>query len=186
MSPSVRQGCDDERVTIGRWSYVLATLKWFDTTTSLRIGSFCSIAEDVVFLLGGAHRSDWVTTSPLRILMRLPGAGEDGTPHSDGDIIIGNDVWIAYGATVAAGVHIGDGAVVATRSVVLEDVPPYAVVAGAPARVLRYRFDEVERQRLLQLRWWDWADDEIRAKVPLLCSPDVAALLADAGEATSR
>jgi acetyltransferase-like isoleucine patch superfamily enzyme len=164
-------------VSIGRWSYILATLKWYDTTTALHVGAFCSIAEDVVFLLGGAHRPDWVTTSPLRILMRLPGAGSDGTPVSDGDITINNDVWIAYGATIGSGVHIGDGAVVAARSVVLEDVPPYAVVAGAPARVIRYRFDEETRERLLALRWWDWPDDRIRDAVPLLCSGDVRSLL---------
>ena len=145
----------------------------------MHIGSFCSIAEDVVFLLGGAHRPDWVTTSPLRILMRQEGAGNDGTPKSDGDIVIGNDVWIAYGATVTSGVHIGDGAVVGTRSVVLDDVPPYGVVAGSPARVVRYRFDEATRDRLLRTKWWDWPDERIRSSIPLLCSSDVQSLLAE-------
>jgi acetyltransferase-like isoleucine patch superfamily enzyme len=177
MSPSVADGYDKGRLTLGRWSYALATLKYFDTSTNVHIGSFCSIAEDVVLLLGGEHRADWITTSPLRILMREPGAGEDGTPRSNGDIVIGNDVWIAYGATIASGVNIGDGAVVGMRAVVLEDVPPYAIVAGSPARVIRYRFDEATRDRLLSLRWWDWPDEQVRATIPLLCASDVDKLL---------
>ena len=85
-----------------------------------------------------------------------------------GDIVIGNDVWIGYEAVVMAGVHIGDGAVVAARAVVTRDVPPYAIVGGVPARIIRMRFDERTIARLLETAWWDWPADRIRRAIPRL------------------
>ena len=82
--------------------------------------------------------------------------------------MIGNDVWIGYEAVVMAGVHIGDGAVVAARAVVTRDVPPYAIVGGVPARIIRMRFDERTIARLLETAWWDWPADRIRRAIPRL------------------
>jgi virginiamycin A acetyltransferase len=97
-------------------------------------------------------------------------------PHK-GDTRVGNDVWIGYGSTVMPGVTIGDGAIVGSCSVVTKDVPPYAIVGGNPAKVIRYRFDEVTIARLLELRWWDWPIERITARLADLCSEDVSALL---------
>ena len=82
-----------------------------------------------------------------------------------GDIVVGNDVWIGYEAVILAGVTIGDGAVVAARSVVTRDVPPYTIVGGVPAKPIRKRFDEETVHRLLELRWWDWPTERIRANL---------------------
>ena len=94
-----------------------------------------------------------------------------------GDTVVGNDVWIGYGSTIMPGVRIGDGAIVASCSVVTKDVPPYAIVDGNPADVIRYRFDDATISALLALRWWDWDIETITARLGVLCSDDIASLL---------
>jgi acetyltransferase-like isoleucine patch superfamily enzyme len=144
----------------------------------LRLGRFCSIADSVTVFLGGNHRSDWVSAYPfgLRLTDEFPFAG-GGQVATRGDVVIGNDVWIGSGATILSGVTIGDGAVIGARAVVARDVPPYAVVVGNPARVVRSRFAPAQVEQLVALRWWDLPAAQIRELVPLLCSPDVEALL---------
>jgi acetyltransferase-like isoleucine patch superfamily enzyme len=132
----------------------------------MRIGSFCSIADEVTFVMGGEHDTERVTTYPLNVLL-----GDFSLPwvvHEKGPIVIGNDVWIGYGATILSGVTIGDGAVIGARSVVTRDVPPYCIAAGNPARVLRPRFSPEVVQWLQELRWWDWDIDTIRANAKAL------------------
>ena len=85
-----------------------------------------------------------------------------------GDIVVGSDVWIGYEAVVMAGVTIGDGAIVASRAVVTRDVPPYAIVGGVPARVIKYRFDPATVECLLGIRWWEWPAKKIRRVLPLI------------------
>ncbi|WP_411874774.1 CatB-related O-acetyltransferase [Vulcanococcus limneticus] len=140
----------------------------------LRIGSFNSIAPGQVVFLGGNHRVDWTTTYPFGHLHldRFPQGVVHGSGHpvSKGDVVIENDVWIGYRCTVLSGVRIGSGSVVAAKSVVTRDVPPYAIVAGDPAKVVRYRFSEQIIRLLCDLRWWDLDDDQINKIVPLLQS----------------
>ena len=93
-----------------------------------------------------------------------------------GDTIIGNDVWIGSEAVIMPGVRIGDGAIIGTRSLVTRHVEPYAIVGGNPAKVLRKRFDDADIARLLELRWWDWSDAELREAMPILTSGDISAL----------
>ena len=143
----------------------------------MSIGSFVAIGSGVVMIPAGNHRVDWVTTYPLRVMLGMEGAGEDGHPQSRGDITVGNDVWIGYGAMILSGVTIGDGAVVGARAVVARDVRPYAIVVGNPAKEVRRRFDDAIVDRLLALRWWDWPLEEIRRRVPLLCDQDVQRFL---------
>ncbi len=143
----------------------------------LIIGKYCSIAAEVKFIMnGGNHPTNWLTTFPFPIF----GHGwEAATPTSwpvRGDTQVGNDVWIGYGALVMPGVRIGDGAIVATGSVVTKDVPPYAIVGGNPAGILRHRFDEATIARLLSLRWWDWDTAKVARNVRALCDGDIAAL----------
>lgn len=95
---------------------------------------------------------------------------------SRGDTVIGNDVWIGYDAVIMPGVTIGDGAIIAARSVVVGDVPPYSVYGGNPARLLRKRFSDAEITRLLDLRWWDWPVAKITRNLRALMTADVAAL----------
>lgn len=134
----------------------------------LTIGRFCSIADNVTILLGVEHRPDWVTTYPFTLLWGAPG---NGHPSSKGPVVIGNDVWIGHGATIMSGVTIGDGAVIGAMSVISRDVPPYAIFAGNPARLVRYRFRKSVIENLLKLQWWNLPDGEIQKILPALCRP---------------
>jgi acetyltransferase-like isoleucine patch superfamily enzyme len=177
FTPSMVAAIEAGIASVGRHTYGKAEVTRHDYTTTLHIGSFCSMADGVTFVLGGEHHPEWVTTSPLRILLHLPGAGQDGQPRSKGPIVVGNDVWIGRGALILSGVSIGDGAVVGAGAVVVRDVPAYAIVVGNPARIVRHRFDAETRERLLRTGWWNWPDEVIAANVDKLCSIDVAGLL---------
>lgn len=137
---------------------------------SLRIGSFCSIADGVEILTGGEHRTDWVSTFPLNIFFGTAAAWRDGHPSSKGDVIIGNDVWIGLGAKILSGVTIGDGAVVGAFTVVSRDVRPYAIVVGNPAREVRRRFPDEQVEKLLRIQWWNWSAEVIAERIPFLSS----------------
>lgn len=165
---------------IGKKSYGSPqVLSWGEGAT-LRIGAFCSISDGVLIFLGGEHRTDWVTTYPFNSLWEA-GKGIKGHPKTKGDVIIGNDVWIAAEAVIMSGVKIGDGAVIGARAVVTKDVPPYAIAAGNPAVVVRKRFDDEIIQRLLSVQWWEWEESRIEKALPLLLNTDVSAFL-DAAE----
>lgn len=162
-----------EGFEIGKWTYGLPTVKNWGEGATLRIGKFCSIAEGVLIFLGGEHRVDWVTTYPFSVLWP-EGKGFSGHPRSKGDVSIGNDVWIGHGAVILSGVTIGSGAVIGACSVVSSNVGPYEIVAGNPARHIRFRFSDATIQRLCQLAWWDWPESRVEAALPLLLSGDVA------------
>ena len=139
----------------------------------LVIGKFCSIACGARFLFNSAnHTLKSLSTYPFPIFW-----GEEwGIDKSEvasawdnrGDIVVGNDVWIGYEAVVMAGVTIGDGAIVASRAVVTRDVPPYAIVGGVPAKVIKYRFDPATVESLLAIKWWEWPAETIRRALPLI------------------
>lgn len=167
----------------GRGTYDdgLEILEWGEGA-KLSVGSFCSIAAGVRIILGGNHRTDWVTTYPFGHTREdwPAAAGIVGHPATRGDVVIGNDVWIAFGASILSGVSIGDGAVVGAHAVVSRDVPPYAVVVGNPAQVVRHRFDQSTIERLLALKWWEWSDHKISRFMSRLLSPDIEGFLSEA------
>lgn len=148
----------------------------------LTIGDYCSLAEDAYIIVGGGHPISAVTTYPHRILWGMEGAGDDGFPTQKGDSFIGSDVYLNHGVIVHGGVRIGHGAVIGSGSVVTKDVPDYAIVAGVPAKVIRYRFTPEQIADLLDICWWDWPEPEVRAAVPLLAGQDVDAFIAFARE----
>ena len=127
------------------------------------IGGFTSIANRVV-IGGGRHPMEWVGMSPVFY------AGRDSVKAKFSEhvrepvrrVVIGHDVWVGHSAILLPGVHVGNGAVVGAGAVVTKSVPPYAIVAGNPARVLRHRFDEETVRRLEAIRWWAWSEDELR------------------------
>ncbi|MCZ4288302.1 type B chloramphenicol O-acetyltransferase [Hoeflea alexandrii] len=145
----------------------------------LVIGSFCSIGSGAAFIMAGnqGHRNDWVSTFPFYWMSEVPAfEGAVNGHRPAGDTVIGNDVWIGSEAIVMPGVRIGDGAVIGTRAVVTRDVDPYTIVAGNPARMVRRRFDDSHVERLLEMRWWDWSEEQLKNAMPLLTSGDVDAL----------
>ena len=143
----------------------------------LVIGKFCSIAAGVRFLMnGGNHQVATMSSYPFSIFGNgWEAAAPESWPYK-GDTRVGNDVWIGYGATILPGVTIGDGAVIGSLSVVTGDVPPYAIVGGNPARVIRHRFDDATSARLLELRWWNWDIERITRKVRAIAGTDLVAL----------
>jgi virginiamycin A acetyltransferase len=143
----------------------------------LVIGKFCSIGAGTKFIMnGGNHHGTWLTTYPFPIFGHGWEAAMPESWPNKGDTVVGNDVWFGHDALVMPGVTIGDGAIVATRAVVTRDVPPYAIVGGNPATVLRYRFDGVTIAGLLAVRWWDWDAAKITRNVRAICGSEVAAL----------
>ncbi len=144
----------------------------------LKIGKFCSIAWNVTVYLGGNHRVDWIALYPFSSDdPRWPEAeGVEEFLTSGGDVNVGNDVWIGSDVLIMSGVTIGDGAVVAAGSVVTNDVEPFAIVGGNPARVIKKRFSDEVIGRLLEIRWWDWPEEKIRRNIAVLCSPDIEKL----------
>ncbi|MCW8856121.1 MAG: Vat family streptogramin A O-acetyltransferase [Kangiella sp.] len=145
----------------------------------LKIGKFCAIAKDVKFIMNGAnHKVSGFSTYPFYIFGNgwekvLPGEGE--LPYK-GDTIIGHDVWLGYESTIMPGVSIGNGAIVASKSVVTADVPAYSVVGGNPAKVLKHRFDETTIEKLLLIAWWDWSAEKITENLEAIVNSDIEAL----------
>lgn len=145
----------------------------------LIIGKFCAIATNVKFIMNGAnHKLDGISTYPFPIfgqgwetamdkLMSLP---------SRGDTVIGNDVWIGYESVIMPGVCIGDGAIIAAKSVVVSDVPAYTVFGGNPARKIKQRFSDSEIETLLKIRWWDWEIEKITRNIPIIMEANIQAL----------
>jgi len=176
--------CDDKRYNayeIGEYTYGNPKVLSWDDKTRLTIGKYCSIAEGVTIILGGGHRMDWVTTYPLSVFFDELNSCE-GHPSTKGDLEIGHDVWVGYGATILSGIHIGDGAVIAAKAVVTRDVPPYAIVAGNPARIIKYRFDVETIAELLELKWWNWSIETVIERGPELLSNRIPELIDQYGK----
>lgn len=172
----------DSRTTIGRKVKFLCSkinkYSYIGKGTSIihcDIGAFCSIAGDCVIGLGN-HTLQHLSTSPI-FTERNNGTryrwcnSSSVNPYSR--IVIGNDVWIGAKVIVMGGVTIGDGAVIGAGSIVTKDVPPYAIVAGVPAKIIRYRFDPSVIDKLLELQWWNYDESVLRNKLHLFQSENI-------------
>ncbi|HDL07913.1 MAG TPA: CatB-related O-acetyltransferase [Desulfobacteraceae bacterium] len=158
---------------MGEHSYGNPKVLCWSDNDSYKIGKFCCFADKITIFTGGNHRVDWVTTYPLRSKFNLPGADSDGHPASKGETVICNDVWVGRGAVIMSGVTVGDGSVIGAYSVVSKNIPPYAIVAGNPARLIRYRFENYQIKALLRIKWWDWELDKILKAVSFLCDDQI-------------
>lgn len=143
----------------------------------LIIGKFCSIACGVKFLFNCAnHTLKSLSTYTFPLFYEeweLEKSNVASAWDNKGDIVIGNDVWIGFEAVVLAGVKIGDGAIIGTRAVVTKDVPPYSIVGGIPAKVIRKRYSPDIIEQLLSLRWWDWTKDRIKRNLPFIMAGNI-------------
>lgn len=151
-----------EKVTVGRGTYGKLNVVGFGgSEENVTIGNYCSIAEGVYFLLGGEHACNHISTFPFKNWY----CDKSGESISKGEITVDDDVWIGWGATILSGVHIGQGAVVAAGAVVTTDVPPYAIVGGVPAKVIKYRFSDEIIQELLKVDYNKLDESMIREHI---------------------
>jgi acetyltransferase-like isoleucine patch superfamily enzyme len=155
---------------IGDFTYGKPSILSGGEGATLKIGKFCSIAGGVTIYLGAEHHSEWVTNYTFN---KLPVFARGGMTKTKGDVIIGNDVWMADNALILSGVTIGNGAVIGARAVVTKDVKPYEVVAGNPVRHIRFRFSDEQIAKLQKIKWWDWEVSKIEESFPLLLSENI-------------
>ncbi len=180
---------DHPRVSIGDYSYyddpdgpehfLQKCVKYhFDFIgDALVIGRFCAFATGIQFIMNGAnHPMDGFSTYPFAAMGRGWEKGYEWPQNSRGDTVVGNDVWIGREAMIMPGMTIGDGAIIGARSVISQDVPAYAIVAGNPARIIRKRFDQNVIDRLCQIAWWNWDIQTITRNLTAIRGADLDAM----------
>lgn len=162
-------------IEVGKYSYGIQNITIHFQQSNLIIGKFCSIADNVHIFLGGNHNIRHFSTFPFGHTEETRHLSDPIVNHPGvkGDVTIGNDVWIGSGATIMSGVSIGDGAVIAARSHVVSNVPPYSVCGGNPASFIKFRFSQEVINSLLELQWWNFPDDRIAKAVPFLTSENI-------------
>jgi chloramphenicol O-acetyltransferase type B len=160
----------DPRVSVGLGTYGVGeqTVLLFRDDDRVVIGKYCSVAYGVIIIASGEHNYRGIANFPMAAKLK---GDVDRDTISKGPVRIGNDVWIGANATILSGVTIGDGAVIAAASVVTKSVPPFAIVGGVPARIIRYRFAPETIERLLRVRWWDWSPEKIERNMDLFYLP---------------
>lgn len=152
---------DMKAVSVGDNSYgTINVLNW-GRGQHLSIGNYCSIAQEVMFVLNADHYVNHISTFPFKV--KVLGEKWEGT--SKGDIIVEDDVWIGYNATIMSGVRIGQGAVIAAGAVVTKDIPPYAIVGGVPAKLIKYRFEPEIVEELLKIDYGRLTDEMIKEHI---------------------
>lgn len=165
----IGKSCQVVNTTIGKYTYINSRC----AVVNAEIGGFCSIAAGTV-IGGGSHPTSWVSTSPIfhsgsnafnYHFSELPYEPYEKT-------VIGNDVWIGMNSLIKAGVKIGDGAVIGMGSVVTHDVPPYCIVVGNPAHLIRKRFDDQTIESLQKINWFDFEDSELEKYAKYFNKPD--------------
>lgn len=157
--------CDLSKVVVGKKTYgEIHVTDFSPADTKLYIGSYCSIAPNVRFLLGGEHQLYSISTYPFKVLT----FGESREAGSKGDIVVKDDVWIGDGAIICSGVNIGQGAVIAAGAVITKDVEPYAIVGGNPAKFIKYRLDESLRKKLEKINVAALFDKFTKEDIPVV------------------
>lgn len=148
-------------ITIGKYTSLWGpNLDIFQSIHKVNIGSYCSIARNTSIQ---EFNHDYERATTYFVNKNVLGNKGITETISVGEVNIGNDVWIGAHSVILTGVTIGDGAVIAANSVVTKDIPPYAIVGGTPAKILKYRFSETIIEKLLRLKWWEWTLEEMQA-----------------------
>jgi acetyltransferase-like isoleucine patch superfamily enzyme len=162
---------------LGKYSYIVGNVKNTFSISNFIVGNFCSIASGLTLMLGGDHATNLVmTTNFVNIIPDLFAGLPSPFPMmglTKGDIVIENDVWIGQDVTIMSGVKISNGAIIGTAAVIAKDVPPYAIVIGNPARIVKYRFNQEIIDRLLKIAWWNWPIEKIRENYDYFINPNI-------------
>ena len=158
---------DIDAVTVGKATYGMLNVLTSGINAHLTIGNFCSIADNVTFVLSAEHPMNTISTYPFKAKLLSQGA----EALSKGDITVADDVWICNNSLIMSGVTIGQGAVVAAGSVVTRDVPPYAIVGGVPAKIIKYRFSPELIEELLKIDYSELSGDMVRGHIDDLYEP---------------
>ncbi|WP_436697973.1 CatB-related O-acetyltransferase [Nocardioides sp. BYT-33-1] len=157
------------------WMKIVETVE--NDGQPVHVKSYAGVNPTAIFMPGGLHHANWVTTVHAHVengeWVQAPNA-----IHNKGPITVGHDAFVAYEAIISSGVTIGDGAIVATRAVVVRDVEPYEIVGGNPAKHIKYRFEQPVREALLRIKWWDWDVDKVAAHKDIIHSPRVEEFVA--------
>ena len=159
---------------VGQYTYGaenISVMSW-DENSTIKIGKFCSIASNVQIFTGGNHNSNWISTYPFgHVNQEVFGNNKQaGHPSSNGDVIIGNDVWVGFGVTIMSGVRIGDGAIIAANSHVVKNISDYELWGGNPARLIKKRFSDEVIELLLAVKWWNYPVSKVNQIKDILCS----------------
>ena len=157
-----------DKVSVGNYTYGNIDILDFGDNEKLSIGNFCSIAPNVKFVLNADHYTNHFTTFPLKVKV-LQTQNKEGV--SKGDIIVGDDVWLGLNAVILSGVTIGQGAIIAAGAVVTKNVPPYAIVGGNPARIIKYRFEDEIIDRLLRVDFSKLSKSDIEKHIKQMYKP---------------
>jgi len=171
---------EEINIEIGTGTYASSKplLRRHHENNKIIIGKYCSLAHNVTIFAGGNHPLKHISTHPLKLYFEVDdfNSWTNDCPDNSETTTIGNDVWIGHEALILSGVNIGSGAIIGARSVVTKDVKPYAIVAGSPAKVIRYRFKKRIIKKLLEISWWDWDEKTIKENVDIICSDNVQRL----------
>lgn len=145
----------------------------YETDLCVKVGKYCSIADDIFIFLAGNHDYKNISTFPFHCLGYNTPPDFQCKSLSNGSVIIGNDVWIGRKTMIMSGVTIGDGAVIAAGSVVTKNIEPYSIVGGNPSKLLKYRFDSFQIKKLLEIKWWEWSDEKVKDNIEYLQSKEI-------------
>jgi len=170
MAELQNPGMDLTEIGYGTYGSQHLIIHRWNSLNRLKIGKYCSIADSIHIFLGGNHDISAVSTYPFGTDAEELIGPREGHPKSNGDINIGNDVWIASNVSIMSGIKIGDGAVIAAFSHVVKDVKPYEVVGGNPAKHISFRVPEEDIEELIKIAWWDWPKKKILSNRELLVS----------------
>lgn len=163
---------------IGEHTYGLPIIESYrGSEAKVEIGKYCSLGPRLRIITGGIHPIDWVSTYPFRIKNKMDSAYTDGMPCTKGPVIIRSDVWIGSDVTIMSGVEIGDGCVVCSSAVVTKSFPPYSMIGGVPAQLIKMRFSEEIISRLLEIKWWEFPHGKVLQFVDYLSSNNIDGFL---------
>ena len=164
---------DNPNIKVGDYTYGIPNISAYTSKYSIEIGRFCSIAQGVTLIVGGMHNYHHVSQYGVLEQLKQTFNYLDYQDKPVKPIRIGNDVWIGQGATIMQGVNIGDGAVIGAKAVITKDIPPYAIVVGNPARIIKYRFEPETIEALMRIKWWNWPIEKIVENFPLIMSDKI-------------